>query len=371
MDHTDNSLSAICQVVAQDDGEGVVELTATGRGAICVLAVFGKNVPQRLQPLFQAANGKPLDRQPVDTPVYGRWKEEDIIVCLSSHRYVEVHCHGGDFAKQRILADLQETGFPISELPSGNQLDTADSAATDALVQLAKAATQKTAAILTWQSEGALDVALANVDRLIEQGALGEAGSLIDQLLMFAEVGLHLVRPWLVAVAGAANAGKSSLINQMVGFDRSIVMDMPGTTRDLVKVESAIEGWPVTLVDTAGLRQSVDSIEQTGVELAKKTIETADLVIHVIDTTQPDERLRARLKGPDVIEAWNKCDLVRPPENELLEDRSVGVAALTGQGVPEFLQLVARQLVPVEPPQGQAVPFLVAHVEELIRRRST
>lgn len=343
------------QLAADLNSRGVVELTASGRGAICVLAVWGAGVISQLEAFFRAANRKPLAQQPTMKPVYGRWNDEDIIVCIHDDEYVEVHCHGGDFAKLRIVKQLESVGFEYRSVPEPTSVGTSAEAA---FVELAKASTRKTAAILTWQSEGALDQAINRIDQLLSDDQAGQAREQIQAVLIFASLGLHLTTPWKIAVAGAPNAGKSSLINQIVGYGRSIVMDMPGTTRDLVSVETAIHGWPVQLIDTAGLRDSDDRIEQAGVALARSTLQQADLIVEVIDVTDPAEPL----EGDNVVRVYNKCDLAQPPKE------SLAVAALHGTGMDRLLATISRRLVPLEPKPGQAIPFLPDHIAALEQR---
>ena len=90
---------------------------------------------------------------------------------------------------------------------------------------------------------------------------------------------------WRVVIAGPPNVGKSSLINAMAGYERAIVSPLPGTTRDVVTLTTAIDGWPVQLADTAGLRASDDELESAGVKLAGAALAAADLVILVCDAT--------------------------------------------------------------------------------------
>src|SRR5690606_16577637 len=92
-----------------------------------------------------------------------------------------------------------------------------------------------------------------------------EARRRLAALVDRAPLGLHLTRPWHVALAGAPNVGKSSLLNAVLGYGRAIVFDQPGTTRDVLDAVTAIDGWPVRLTDGAGLRESVDALEAAGV----------------------------------------------------------------------------------------------------------
>jgi tRNA modification GTPase len=110
---------------------------------------------------------------------------------------------------------------------------------------------------------GAFDL----IDAAIAQGDRAAASDQIDRLLDRADVGQHLLRPWRVALAGRPNAGKSTLINALVGYTRAIVHHLPGTTRDVVTADAAFDGWPVELSDMAGLRSGGGTTETEGVRL--------------------------------------------------------------------------------------------------------
>ena len=112
------------------------------------------------------------------------------------------------------------------------------------------------------------------------------AAEKIDELLGRQELGLHLINPWRVVVFGAPNVGKSSLINALAGFERAIVSPTPGTTRDVVTVTTAIEGWPVQFSDTAGFRETQDELESAGIELATTALSKAELAIFVHDAAK-------------------------------------------------------------------------------------
>jgi tRNA U34 5-carboxymethylaminomethyl modifying GTPase MnmE/TrmE len=120
------------------------------------------------------------------------------------------------------------------------------------------------------------------------------------------------VDPWRVAIVGRPNVGKSSLLNAIVGFERAIVHPTPGTTRDLVTARTAVDGWPVEFIDSAGIRSGRDAIESAGIEQARQAIESSDLALVVLDRSEPlapeDHeiirlccRLRARTLRPGTI----------------------------------------------------------------------
>ncbi|MFQ3547369.1 MAG: tRNA uridine-5-carboxymethylaminomethyl(34) synthesis GTPase MnmE [Termitinemataceae bacterium] len=170
----------------------------------------------------------------------------------------------------------------------------------------------------------------------------------------------------LVAIAGCPNAGKSSLFNRLLKEERSIVTDIPGTTRDYIEAWISIEGIPVRLIDTAGLRDTQDPIEQIGVQRSRSIIQGADLVMYLIDGktgfTAADRELLAEYEdpalwegreAPPVLLVWNKADIQNPPAIEQLEGERlstkvsqdlIAVSATTGQGIPELARHIRTTL---------------------------
>lgn len=155
-----------------------------------------------------------------------------------------------------------------------------------------------------------------------------------------------------VAVAGRPNAGKSSLFNRLVKEERSIVSDVPGTTRDWIEAWMSIEGIPVRLVDTAGLRDAADPVERTGVERSRSILDEADLIVYAVDgTAGPDAEdrtfLTAERRAPVVV-AWTKADLfasgpAADADPEAPEE-AVAVSAETGEGIPSLATRIAAEL---------------------------
>jgi tRNA modification GTPase len=157
-----------------------------------------------------------------------------------------------------------------------------------------------------------------------------------------------------VTVAGAPNVGKSSLVNALAGYQRSIVAPTPGTTRDVVTVNLAVDGWPLELSDTAGLRTAGESLEVAGIQRARAAAAGADLCLWVLDASAepvwPDAGAGA------VRLVVNKVDL--PPAWDLNQaEGAVRVSAQTGDGLPELCAALSGWLVPDVPPEGTAVPF--------------
>ena len=189
-------------------------------------------------------------------------------------------------------------------------------------------------------------------------------------LLRHAPLGLHLNESYQVVLAGRPNVGKSSLINALVGYERAIVCDSPGTTRDIVTAETAIDGWPVQFSDTAGLRTTVDPLEEAGVR-RRKRIADCDLVVLVFDASKAEQRedLLLREEFPAALVVRNKCDLAseRLPTSGSEENGPLATSAVTGEGIGELLRSISRRLVAEPPPADAAVPFTQAQVEAISR----
>ncbi len=147
----------------------------------------------------------------------------------------------------------------------------------------------------------------------------------------------------VVAIAGPPNAGKSSLINRLARRDVAIVTPHPGTTRDVIEVHLDLGGYPVTLLDTAGIRETNDPVEIEGVRRARERAEAADLVLWVIDAASAAGEGASASAGD--AEAWqvrNKIDLMGSESLARRSEPSLGVSALTGAGLPELIAALAR-----------------------------
>lgn len=333
----------------------VIVLTPPGSGAIAVLAVCGPRAWPAIRELFRPTGPKPLS---VEAPSAGLWfgrlgagGADEVILSAHAPDRFEIHCHGGRQVVAWILDLFRARGLPDAAPAPGREF--VDPAAA-ALIPFAR--TTRTAAILLDQAHGAY---LRAVERIEAGGP--DAEGLRGGLRRRALLGRHLIEPWRVAIAGAPNAGKSSLVNALAGFARSVVSPTPGTTRDTVSVPVAFDGWPVDLFDTAGLRESPDPLEREGVDRAQATVAESDLVVWVVDATGPRPESVAivteslRVPGPKVIVALNKVDLADVPAAEFRE--AARVSARTGAGVPELASRIAATLVPHPPSPDGPVPY--------------
>jgi tRNA modification GTPase len=313
-------------------------LTAPGTGAIATVEVRGPGAWAAVQERFTPANGKPLpDRPELNRVLFGSLGDgshaDEVVVAVKADDVIEVHGHGG----RRVVEW-------ISEL-LGDRLNTKPTRR-DGWAFLPHTLTLRAASILLDQCHGAFDRAVRDM-----LSSLESAGEKLAALAHHAGVGRHLTSPWKVVIAGEPNVGKSSLMNAFAGYQRSIISPTPGTTRDVVSTLTAVDGWPVELLDTAGLRDAADSIEAEGVGRAGSARSTADLVLWVLDAHGPNQTPPS--SGLVVV---NKTDLAPGWDWDSLPS-AVRVSAATGAGIPELLSAVAARLVPHPPASGTAVPY--------------
>jgi tRNA modification GTPase len=180
-----------------------------------------------------------------------------------------------------------------------------------------------------------------------------------------------------VVIAGRPNAGKSSLLNRLAGYDAAIVTAIPGTTRDVVRVPLHLDGMPLHVLDTAGLHEAGDVVEEEGIRRAQAEMQRADRVLFVIDTVEdPDARAfaeeRARLPGEvPVTLVFNKCDLAAglPVADTLSGPPRIMLSALTGQGL-EALRAHLKQCMGYQTVDGGAISARRRHLEALARARA-
>jgi tRNA modification GTPase len=190
------------------------------------------------------------------------------------------------------------------------------------------------------------DIAPETREQLADRLECGVA--FMDQLLRTANEGQILRRGIRGAIIGRPNAGKSSLLNQLLGHDRAIVSAIPGTTRDTIEESANIRGIPVIFIDTAGLREARDEIEVEGIRRSRKSLEKAEFILHVLDASQPltpsDETFLEEFAAKKRILVCNKVDLPRRlPAPLELGVKVVEVCCLTGQGI-ETLKDAVKEL---------------------------
>ena len=280
---------------------------------------------------------------------------------------VEITCHGGILPAKMVLDAVVESGARLAEPGEFTRRaflnGRIDLAQAEAVADLIHSRTELALRAANEQLAGKLsqrinqlrdkmvetlahieahidfpeeDIAPDTKDQLVAR--LDHAVAFIDELLLTANEGQILRRGVRAAIIGRPNAGKSSLLNQLLGRSRAIVSPIPGTTRDTIEETANIRGLPVVFIDTAGLREARDEIEVEGVRRSRQSLQQAELVLHVLDASEPlteaDRKHLDEAAAKRRILVCNKMDLpgqLGLPSN--LESPVVEVSCLTGQGI--------------------------------------
>ena len=358
----------------------VIAAIATPRGnaAIAVIRVSGEGAIALCDVVFTPKTGAPLASRRGWTCALGEVRDGDEAVdtvvatvyrapkSYTGEDCVEFACHGGVFVTERVLETLLKAGarqarggefskraflngrLALSEAEavmsvvsarSAQALKLANRQAGGALDRALKALREEAAAVLIHISAEA-DFPEEEIPELPRNEAVDRLFDLSDRCLKIAgtyEGGLALTEGVETVIAGRANVGKSTLMNLLAGRERSIVSDVPGTTRDVVESAVVCGGVLLRLADTAGLRDAPEEIERRGVELANERLDAASLIIAVFDGSEPlgAEDLSLLKRAPQIA-VINKCDKPRGIDVSPIEDECafvVEMCAKTGEGL--------------------------------------
>ncbi len=339
-------------------------LTPPGAGAIATLAVAGPDAWAITRAVFQPFGVFPLPESPQAGKFWlGRLGDEksgaDEVVLAAKHGLpdplLELHCHGG-IEVVRFLQEIYQAGgaHVVSWADFFGRSETSP-LKRKALEVLVQTSTVRTAAIALDQYKGAFEKAVGEIVTALETGDRDTALIVLKKMAFHQHHGRHLIEPFRVALSGAPNVGKSSLVNALAGFTRSVVSSIPGTTRDVVTTRIVLGGWPVELIDTAGLRAGGDALEREGMARARAALDRADVRLWVLDgSTAPVFPPSEEGITEYVV---NKADL--PPAWEWHEVMGkLCLSCKTGAGLTDVCQWLTFVLnIEKGPPPGAAVPF--------------
>jgi tRNA modification GTPase len=348
--------------------------TPAGRGGIGVVRVSGALVPRIAAALLGALPAPRLATLSAFRDRHGETIDEGLALHFPApHSYtgeavLELHGHGGPVVVQALLAACLDAGARLAEPGEftrraflEGKLDLAQAEAVADLIDAASREAARSAlrslsgefsaAIGALQArlvelraltEAMLDFPEEEVDALHRQDAaarLDEARRALAEVLAKSRRGSLLRAGIQVVLTGRPNVGKSSLLNRLAGEERAIVTSIPGTTRDALREPILIEGVPLVVVDTAGLRESHDEIERLGMQRAQAELERADLVIAVFEASRGRDELPGLPTAPASIDVYNKLDLAPgfvPPGD------AIAVSAKTGEGLEALRQRILR-----------------------------
>lgn len=356
--------------------------TAVGEAGIGIVRLSGKDAIKIANNIFRGINNKTLLDAENRKMVYGHIIDnrndeiidEVLIVSMKEpHTYtrenvVEIYCHGGIIPVRKILELLLYNGARLAEPGEftkraflNGRLDLSQA---EAVIDIIKAKTDKSFQVSMDQLEGGLSKKvevirdtvlsmLAHVEVTIDfpendieevtyeelEENANRVISEIKKLLSTADRGKILRDGINTVILGKPNVGKSSLMNALLRENRAIVTDIPGTTRDIIEEHLNIDGIPLRIIDTAGIRETEDLVERIGVDRAKETIESADLIIAVFDIstdlTEEDYNIIDLIKGRKALVLLNKTDLPKKYSEDRLRELLEGVDIISASVINE------------------------------------
>lgn len=349
--------------------------TPPGRGGVSIVRISGSRassiaermlgqVPkprQAVLALFRGENDEPLDQGlALSFPSPGSFTGEDVL---------ELHGHGGAIVTDRILARVLELGARLAEPGEFSRRaflnDKLDLTQAEALADLIDSGSIEAARAALRSMQGEFAVAIRSLtDAVIEARMYVEAAidfpeeevdflgdaelkrrihqaiALCAQITSNARQGALLREGMTVVIAGKPNAGKSSLLNRLAGYSAAIVTDIPGTTRDILRERIHIDGMPLHVLDTAGLREDADVVEAEGIKRARDAMQRADRILYLVDGTRSTDEtaiqaeLRALPSAVPVTLVINKIDLLGQPSRYLQSSpATIELSASSGDGI--------------------------------------
>jgi tRNA modification GTPase len=272
-----------------------------------------------------------------------------------------------DLVQAEAIADLIESGTAAAARAAQRSLEGRFS---EEIQALGKAITELRVFV-----ESAIDFPDEEIDFLAESDVASRVETALEQLetlLANARQGRLLRDGIVVAITGRPNAGKSSLLNVLAGSDVAIVTEVPGTTRDVLREQVEIDGIPLHVVDTAGIRETEDAIEREGIRRARAALADADIVLNIIDTSV-DEETRETPSTDKQVDVYNKIDLLDASTRQSTEQAlsaapgaSVMISAKTGEGL-EKLKAVILEKVGAGGAQEGSFSARQRHIDALRR----
>lgn len=364
--------------------------TPLGTGGVGIIRISGKNATEIVDKIFISVNGKKLASSKGYRAYFGKIYDGntavDEVICLvfrAPHSYtgedvVEINCHGGVFLLKKILRLVLSNGA-IAASPGeftkraflNGKLDLSEA---ESVMTLISAQGEQGANAAFNQLEGKLSRKIEEINSSLlslaahiaawvdypddEIENLGEdevhsvifnAKSEITSLLKSFDSGMAITNGVEAAIVGKPNVGKSTLMNLLTGYDRSIVTEIEGTTRDVVEETVNLNGCILRISDTAGMRETGDVVEKLGVERSRKKLERAAIVFAVFDVSKPlseeDMELIENCKNKNVIPILNKTDLDSCLDEDYIK-KSLGsplfISAKIGDGYNELCDRVAE-----------------------------
>ncbi len=389
--------------------------TPIGEGGLSVIRISGPRAIEVAEKIFKApgSKGTPLSEAPSHTIHYGfihqdgKQIDEVLLSVMRAPRtftredVVEVSCHGGLLSTRMVLDTILNSGARLAEPGEFTRRaflnGRIDLAQAEAVADLIHSRTDLALAAANEQLKGRLSrqieelrdammLTLAHVeahidfpDEDIEPGTLAslinrldEGVRFMERLIATADQGQVLRNGIRAAIVGRPNAGKSSLLNVLLGHDRAIVSEIAGTTRDTIEATANVRGIPVIFVDTAGLRDTGDAIEQEGIRRSRESIRNAELVLHVIDRSLPlseeDERYLKESHHAHHILILNKTDLPQVAELPEHHQKTVELSCSNTEGIEALRDAIQEHIWSGRSKEGNLEVLINARHRDALHR---
>ena len=366
--------------------------TAMSASGIGIVRISGDEAMEVISRIYRSKNGnKDIKKVKSHTIHYGFiYDEEEVVdevlvmIMKGPHTYtgedtVEIDCHGGVYAMKRVLETVLKNGAEIAEPGEftkraflNGRLDLSQAEAVMDVIQaknsmaLKSSVEQLKGSVLRAVKEirskliyhiAYIESALDDPEHISLDGypqelleVVEKESKEISELLKTADDGRMIQEGIKTVILGKPNAGKSSLLNYLVGEDRAIVTEIAGTTRDILEEYISLNGITLRVIDTAGIRDTEDVVEKIGVGKARQMAEDADLILYVVDSSMPldenDQEIMELLKGRKSITIYNKTDLTPVVDMEFLKEKTaspvIPVSAVEETGIGQLEDEIRR-----------------------------
>ena len=366
--------------------------TPRGEGGIGIVRISGNNALDILEKIFKPKSGKAIKGLRNYSINYGHIFDgktlvDEVLVSImkapntyTREDIVEINCHGGFVITEKVLEVVLKNGARIAEIGEFTRRaflnGRIDLTQAEAVIDLIHGKTEKSVSLSLNQLRGDLKEQIEHLKKLVldvaahinvvldypEEGIddplpehlvenLQEVLDTTDRLIRSYDKGKMIKEGIKTAIVGKPNVGKSSILNSVLKEERAIVTHVAGTTRDVIEEVVNLKGIPLVLVDTAGIRKTDDLVENIGVEKSKKLIESADLILFVVDGSRPldeeDMKIHEAIKAEKVIGILNKIDIKEDIDLSPLTKISkwLEISAIKNQGIDEMEEEIYRHII--------------------------
>lgn len=364
----------------------IAAISTAGYGAIGVIKISGNRSKKILEELFKNAGKQRIesDKWQNKRLYYGTIEQDNRVLdevmavyMKAPHTYtredvVEIYTHGNAVCQRRILDAVIDEGAELAEPGEFTKLaflnGRIDLTQAEAIIEMINAKSEEAFDLalqgLAGQNERSIGNARVRLQEILVEMAVNidypdedieeinyqktieSIEEVIDELDEVIDITRkrRVYRDGIrVAILGKPNAGKSSLLNELLMEDRAIISDIEGTTRDVIEEQILLSGIPITLIDTAGIRESDNVIEKEGIDRSYKAANEADVVVYLIDSTKgpdgEDENVIKRLRADSLVVCFSKSDLpmsAKNKENKGLFDKSIDISIRNKSGMEEL-----------------------------------